>query len=353
MTSRHPSFRHASLAALCLIAAGACTAAVQAQDGWIDAHVHLIADKGSVEGFDEAARLALQIMDNNGIRKMVVMSPPRPKENFDLESLKEVMAKYGSRIAVMGGGGSLNPMLQEAGKADAVPAELRRRFEAMAEGYLADGARGFGEIAAHHVSLLPSHGYESVPADHPLMLLLADIAARHGVPIDLHFDPVPEDVPTPSRLTSPRNPPMLQANLAGLEHLLEHNRKAVIMWAHAGSDPVGFYTPELVRDMLGRHPNLYLSIRPLQNTPDALVNPRGVINRKWVEVFRDFPDRFVIGTDNFIVASNYAGPDAPKSFAMAAEKQRQAVRTLLNALPDDLARRIGHENAERIYKLGQ
>lgn len=342
------------LAAHVLLLAGALSVpCVLAQGEWIDVHVHLIADKGALSDFDEAALAAIQVMDANNIKKMVVMSPPRPKENFDLESLKGVMDKYGSRIAVFGGGGSLNPMLQEAGHFASVPEELRRRFEKTAEAYLADGAKGFGEIAAHHVSLLPSHGYESVPADHPLMLLLADIAARQGVPIDLHFDPVPEDTPMPSRLTSPRNPPVLKANLDGIERLLEHNRKAAIMWAHAGSDPVGFFTPQLAREMLGRHPNLFFSIRPLYNSPSALINPRGFVNREWVQVFRDFPDRFVIGTDSFIVAGNYNGPDAPKTFAMAADKQRNAVKILLDSLPDDLAQRIGYENAERIYKLGQ
>jgi len=344
-----------SLTALILIISGAWMASpahAKFQGDWIDVHVHLIADKGSLDDFDEAARAALQIMDNNSIKKMVVMSPPRPKENFDIESLKGVMAKYGARFVVMGGGGSLNPMLQEAGRSAAVSEEVRQRFEATAEACLASGAIGFGEIAAHHLSLTPSHGYESVSADHPLMLLLADIAARHGVPIDLHFDPVPEDAPTPASLSSPRNPPVLKANLDGLERLLAHNRKTTIMWAHAGSDPVGFFTPQLAREMLGRHPNLSFSIRPLHNSPSALVNPRGDINKEWLSVLRDFPDRFVIGTDSFIVASNYSGPDAPKSFAPKAEKQRNAVRILLDSLPETLARRIGYENAERLYKLG-
>lgn len=330
---------------------GALPVQAQSRGDWIDVHVHLVADKGALDDFDEAARAALSIMDSNNIKKIVVMSPPRPKENFDIESLKGVMAKYGARIAVMGGGGSLNPMLQEAGHSTVVADEVRRRFEEMAEAQLAGGAKGFGEIAAHHLSLTPSHGYESVPADHPLLLLLADIAARHGVPIDLHFDPVPEDGPTPASLSSPRNPPMLKANLDGLERLLAHNRKATIMWAHAGSDPVGFFTPQLARAMLERHSNLAFSIRPLHNSPSALVNPRGGVNKEWVAVLRDFPDRFVIGTDSFIVAGNYSGPDAPKSFAPKAGKQRDAVRILLDSLPEPLARRIAYENAERLYKL--
>lgn len=355
MILRLAALGKANCMALMAILGGVCGALpVQAQsrDGWIDVHVHLIADKGAFDDFDEAARAALQIMDSNNIRKMVVMSPPRPKENFDIESLKDVMTKYAGRIVVMAGGGSLNPMLQEAGHSASVSEEVRRRFEETAEAQLAGGARGFGEIAAHHLSLTPSHGYESVPADHPLLLLLADISARHGVPIDLHFDPVPEDGPTPASLSSPRNPPMLKANLDGLERLLAHNRKTTIMWAHAGSDPVGFFIPQLAREMLGRHPNLAFSIRPLYNSPSALVNPRGGVNKEWVAVLRDFPDRFVIGTDSFIVAHNYSGPDAPKSFAPKAEKQRNAVKILLDSLPEPLARRIAYENAERLYKLG-
>jgi len=145
---------------------------------------------------------------------------------------------------------------------------------------------------------------------------------------------------------------VLKANLDGLERLLAHNRKATIMWAHAGSDPVGFFTPQLAREMLGRHPNLSFSIRPLYNSPSALVNPRGHVNKTWIAVLRDFPDRFVIGTDSFIVASNYSGPDAPRVFTAKGAKQREAVRILLDSLPETLARRIGYENAERLYKLG-
>ncbi len=170
----------------------ASPASAQSKIDWIDVHVHLIAAKGALDDFDEAARAALQIMDDNNIKKIIVMSPPRSKENFDIESLTGVMAKYSARIAVMCGGGSLNPMLQEAGHSTTVSKEVRERFEKTAETCLASGAKGFGEMTAHHVSMAPSHGYDSVPADHPLLLLLADIAARHGVPIDLHFDPAPQ-----------------------------------------------------------------------------------------------------------------------------------------------------------------
>ena len=70
-------------------------------------------------------------------------------------------------------------------------------------------------------------------------------------------------------------------------------------------------------------------------------------------MLRDFPDRFVIGSDNFIIATRYTGADAPRIFAERAPIQRQGIRRLLSSLPADLARKIGYENAERIYRLNR
>jgi len=323
--------------------------------GWTDVHFHLVANKEDLEGFDEAARRAIQIMDEAGIGKIIAMSPPRPRQNFDFESISGLAKKYSARIAILGGGGTLNPMIQAAGHSPAVSAELRNRFKETAEKIIASGAKGFGEMTAHHVSLSPSHGYEGVPADHSLFLLLADIAAQHNVPIDMHFDPVPEDAETPSHLDSPKNPPILKENIKAFERLLSHNRSATIVWAHAGSDPVGWYTPELVQEMLAKHRNLFFSIRPV-NRPDTnpVWNPKTGINHDWISVFKRYPDRFVLGTDSFVVSASYTGQaKAPLVFEQRTRIQRQGVNELLSSLDEDLARKIGHENAERIYRLNE
>ncbi len=324
----------------------------QGQIDWIDVHVHLFADKGALADFDEAARKALQIMDAEGIRTMLVMSPPRAREGPDTESLAEITRKYSSRIAMLGGGGTLNPMLREAGKSPEVSEGVRRQFEETAERIIASGAKGFGEITAHHLSLAPGHAYAAVAPDHPLLRLLADIAARHDVPIDLHLDPVPSDIATPASLGAAQNPPVLKGNIEGFERLLTHNRKTTIVWAHAGSDPLGYFTPTLVRGLLQRHPNLALSIRPASPRPSAMVHATGDVNEEWVAVLRDFPDRFVLGSDTMIVATHYTGPQTPRHFANRGEGQRRGIRRLLSLLPPDLARRIGFENAKRLYKLG-
>jgi len=325
----------------------------QGQGDWIDVHVHLFADKGALADFEEAARKALQIMDAERIRTMLVMSPPRAREGPDIESLAELTKQYGPRLAMLGGGGTLNPMLQDSGKSPEVSEGVRRQFEETAERIIASGAKGFGEITAHHLSLAPGHAYAAVAPDHPLLRLLADIAARHDVPIDLHLDPVPSDSATPASLGAAQNPPVLQANIEGFERLLAHNRKTKIVWAHAGSDPLGSFTPQLVRALLERHANLALSIRPASPRPGAMVHATGDVNEEWVAVLRDFPDRFVLGSDTMIVATHYTGPHTPRLFAHRGEGQWRGIRRLLSVLHPDLARRIGYENAERLYKLGR
>jgi hypothetical protein len=104
-------------------------------------------------------------------------------------------------------------MIQESGRQPTVSDRLRIRFEERATEILKAGALGFGEITAHHLSLLSGHPYEAVPADHPVLRLLVDIAGRHDVVIDLHFDPVVEEMKAPEWLRVPPNPPLFQPNM--------------------------------------------------------------------------------------------------------------------------------------------
>lgn len=337
------------------LALAACLSAqAHARGEWIDVHVHPVVGKGATpEAVDQTAQTLLQIMDNHNIRQAVIMPLPNPAQAAVVfnEHVASIGAKHAPRLAFLGSG-TLNMLLDKASRLESVPDEFRQKFEAVAEAQIARGAIGFGEIAALHVSHTPTHHFIQTPPDHPLLLLLADIAARHDVPIDLHCDPVAEDMATPGKLISPRNPPQLKGNLAAIERLLAHNRKAVIVWAHLGSHPTDALSPRLAGELLERHPNLYFSIRPFGgNEATDLVSSRGGVNRDWLPLLHAYPDRFVIGTDSFIVAHDFAGNDAPRTLSMGGSKNRDGVSTLLAALPDALARKIGYENAIRIYKL--
>ena len=145
----------------------------------------------------------------------------------------------------------------------------------------------------------------------------------------------------------PPNPPTLRENISGLERLLAHNRDARIVWAHAGWDNTGHRTVALMRRLLETHSNLYMNIKlpiggkrddrtPPENQP---VDADGRIRPEWLALLQEFPDRFVLGSEAFYGIE-----------AMARSASR-AQSPFIEQLPPDLARKVGHENAARIYRL--
>lgn len=303
---------------------------------FVDVHTHL--EPGNPRQSVEAA---LRAMPAENAVRIVFLPPPFTADDparYDAELLLPAIAGHEDRLAAFGGGGSLNPMIHEAVRTgDAGPA-VRERFRARAEQLLREGAVGFGELAAEH--LPGATPYQSAPPDHPLFLLLADIAAEHGVPIDLHMEAVSRATPPPTGDGSPPFPARLTPNLDSFEQLLAHNPRARIIWAHAGWDNTGVRTAALCRRLLQAHPNLYMDVKVdparLGRNPPLERGARAAIDPEWLRLFTDFPDRFVVGTDQ-----HYPEP--------ATRPQRwQAIVELLEQLPPDVRRRIGTENAARL-----
>ena len=87
------------------------------------------------------------------------------------------------------------------------------------------------------------------------------------------------------------------------------------------------------------HPNLYMEIKydpgfPGKDPPivDEKLKP------EWLRLYSDFPDRFIIGSDQHF---------DPPATAPLARAQQNAL--LLNQLPPDLRKKVAAENALRIY----
>lgn len=319
----------------------------------VDTHAHL-ENLDGIARFPAALEAAIAEMDRLGVRMTLLMPPPQAKDNrafYDIDELKFAAERYPGRFLLVAGGGTLNPTILRTAPA-AVDESTKKRFREQAERLLAQGAVGFGEITAHHLSLPvmgPMHRYSVAPADHPLLLLLADIAAERNVPIDLHFDAVPEPMPLPAPIAqNPANPRTLDANLDAFERLLAHNRNAKIIWAHAGSDPLRTRTPALCRELLARHPNLYMSLRGGGRAvphPSFALDEDGRLKPAWIRLIADFPDRFVLGSDRFHTAS------APRTPVLAQTLPN--LRRLVDQLPPALARRVAVDNVERLYGLPQ
>jgi predicted TIM-barrel fold metal-dependent hydrolase len=324
---------------------------------WIDTHVHTTGGgRQTSTAFRETVGQARAAIGDRGLAKAILMPTPQLHSAkggyFTLEGFIKEARKNPEIFAFLGGGGTLNPMINNEAPDGRVSDSLRRRFEKRAEEIIAMGAVGFGEMTALHFSLTDKHPFESVPADHPLFLLLADIAARHDVPIDLHMEPIARDIVTPEYLRGRDNPKELKRNIDGFERLLAHNRKAKIVWAHAGTALLPHRTLELTRELMERHSNLYLQIgvRPGKVKELRILGKNGV-KPQWMPLLETYADRIVLGGDQFFSPSGNRGPAA--KFAEASEGIRKGFQLLLSSLPPDLARKIGYENAARIYKQGR
>lgn len=180
-------------------------------------------------------------------------------------------------MALAAGGGELNPLILGTDPSAVTP-QISREFAWNATAILEDGAKAFGEMAALHYSFSNRHRFEYAPPDHPLFLLLADIAAERDVPIDLHMEAVLEDEPTS-------------------EALLHRS----------------------------------------QHKPDMTLRP------EWVQLLRDFPDRFMVGADEFIGIPERTTPKGPPSF--------EDTWRIIQQLPDDVREQVGRLNAARVYRL--
>ncbi len=310
---------------------------VAALSPFIDVHAHLEPSEPA-----HSVQAALRAMSTENAAKIVFMPPPFTADapaRYDAEAILTAVKGHADKLVVLGGGGSLNAMIQESVRTGDVGPEVRRKFKERAEELLRLGAAGFGELTAEHFQ--GATPYQAAPPDHPLFLLLADIAAEHGVPIDLHMEAVPQTIPLPAPLKSPPNAPQLAANIAAFERLLAHNPRARIIWAHAGWDNTGYRTPGLCRRLLQVHPNLYMDVKidpakPGKNSPLAN-GASGAIKPEWLKLFQDFPDRFVVGTDQ-----HYPEP-------LPGPQRWEAVVLLLNQLPDGVRQKIAMENAARLY----
>ena len=95
------------------------------------------------------------------------------------------------------------------------------------------------------------------------------------------------------------------------------------------------------RKLLAAHPNLYMEIKydpgfPGKDPPIA----DGKLKPEWLKLYQDFPDRFIIGSDQHF--------DPPATVPLARAQQNAL---LLNQLPAELRKKVASENALKLYNL--
>jgi hypothetical protein len=323
---------------------------------YIDVHAHLHGKIGVAENdFEGAAGIAVDAMEKWNIQKMLVMPPPftnqqsQDKAKYEIDEMAGVLKKYPGRFAFLGGGEELNVMIQKAvTKKENISIEQFKTQARQVAGM--DGFAGFGEMATLHFCMGAGHVYESADPDHELFKALVDVAAEKNVPIDIHQEAVLADMPFPTPVTGgcSANPDTLRANIDKFKNLLAYagGKNVTIIWDHVGWDNTGKRTASLCDELLGQYDNLYMSIKispndaPLDN---SVVDANGNIKQEWLSLFQKYPDRFMIGSDQFFMS-----PESSARFPPSMDQ----TWSIIDKLPYDLKKKIGYENARNIFNLG-
>jgi hypothetical protein len=119
------------------------------------------------------------------------------------------------------------------------------------------------------------------------------------------------------------------ADADAVNRIFAQDPDARVLWAHAGFDQ-----PDTIRDMLKRHPRLWcdLAFRS-EHASDGHVEPA------WKQLFIDFPDRFMVGTDTY----------TPERWYYVVE-HAEWTRQWLQDVPAEVADKIAFRNAEQLAK---
>jgi predicted TIM-barrel fold metal-dependent hydrolase len=139
----------------------------------------------------------------------------------------------------------------------------------------------------------------------PVLQQVIALAKKYGIYLHAHVDSV------------------------AIHRIFKHNPDALVLWAHSGFDD-----PDKIRTMLDKYPNLWsdLAFRSEQAS-------QGQVVTGWRELFIDFPDRFVLGTDTYT-------PDRWFDVVGNAEWSRE----WLKSLPKAVAKNIAYRNAEALLE---
>lgn len=155
---------------------------------------------------------------------------------------------------------------------------------------------------------------------------------RYAAIGEFHLYGADADLPVPMRMVALARQYKLilhaHSDVDAIERMYRQDPDARILWAHSGFD-----RPDVVRDMLRKHRNLWCDLAFRSEHGGG-----GKVPAQWRAVFTEFPDRFMVGTDTF----------TPERWHYIVEHANWS-RAFLADLPPALAERIGWRNGEALF----
>lgn len=281
----------------------------------IDAHSHYVSkaqwgDKGYTP------EELLQAMDIAGIRRMVVLGFGPEVPQLGRQKPDRFVASY------VGDWSFRFRQARGEIKDGTTPAEVER-ISAEFENALGSGLyRGIGEIHTYADPSLPYYGGSNIAPDSPLISRLLELAGQHDMPINIHCT---------------------NTGVKQMGRALRAYPKTMVVWAHTG-----YLSPSIISDILRDNPNLAFDLSA-KNPACCLLGYSekyplmGIrsIDETWRQLFEAYPDRFLVGVD-FLLSNHLR----------YAREAGEFYRAILGQLTPVTARKIGYQNAQKLYGLG-
>ncbi|MGR6498217.1 amidohydrolase family protein [Pseudomonas fulva] len=193
--------------------------------------------------------------------------------------------------------------------------------------------QGIGEVFTRHDDLTALTSGETPRANNEAMTRVYHLAAERDLPVLLH-----------SNITSKRERNPLY--LAEIEEPLRNHPHTRFIWAHAGSSmeihrhqtQMDFLLPVLTR-LIEDYPNLYVDLSWSVLKP-YLLDEQDVPRKAWLALVERYPTRFMLGSD---VVGRFD----------SLGEEMGSFRPFLDALPEDVARRVAKDNFLAVLPKGK
>jgi hypothetical protein len=160
-------------------------------------------------------------------------------------------------------------------------------------------------LAAHRYAGIGEFHVHGADADLPVVRRMVELAKQHDLFLHVHSD------------------------VDAVTRIFARDPEARVLWAHAG-----FESPGTIRGLLARYRTLWCD---LAFRSDPAAGDR--LDPVWRDLFLDFPDRFMVGTDTY----------TPERWYEVAPHARWA-RGWLATLPAEVGEKIAHRNAEALAR---
>lgn len=297
----------------------------------IDTHGHIFDHRDQLDLDAVLAELKAA-----GVRRLLVLPTPNEGHYDDRDNnaaaRRDFVRMAGGRGGRLCGSTYLTTWMNDALRNGYREEDLAERLGRLERDIKSGGCLGIGEIGPYHFEKREGQWVIEYPLNFAPMARLAQLAARLGVWLDLHTEPI-----------TPGGKSYEDQVFGGIAHLFKAAPGLRLILAHTGMT-----NPRNARALLIAYPNLMMNLKIVManrslswNNLGPIVNEDRELFEDWAKLMEDMPERFMVGVDARFGSGRYP----PGKY----EKRIRRLRRLLGSLKPDAAEMIAWRNAERLW----